>query len=149
MRSNLFFLFSLLCAAGLASCKPRLVRVERAVPVVIPADSARIVVQADCPDGSAPVVRLIETQTGHNLTPSLAQKGDTLSFSATLKPDTVYQTITVSGPPVEVPVVQTVYRQRWWQTVLAWAGGMSLLILLIASAPRLVPRILQIIKKLI
>lgn len=140
MRHNTFFLF--LLAAALASCKPRMVQAERAIPVSIPADSARIIVRADCPDGAAPVVRLIETQTGRNLTPALAQKGDTLTFSATRKADTVYQTVTVSGPPVEVPVVQTVYRLHWWQRVLAWAGAAALMALPIALSPR----ILKIIK---
>lgn len=140
MRNSAFLLLFLL-AAALASCKPRMVQAERAIPVSIPADSARIIVRADCPDGAAPVVRLIETQTGRNLTPSLAQKGDTLTFSATRKADTVYQTVTVSGPPVEVPVVQTVYRLHWWQRVLAWAGAAALMALLIALSPRLLKTI--------
>ena len=119
------------------------------MPVVVPADSARIIVQADCPDGSVPVVQLIETQSGKNLIPALKQEGNRLDFSAALKSDTIYKPVILSGQPIEVPVVQTVYKLRWWQTVLVWAGGAAILVLLIVSAPRVAPRLLQIIKKLI
>lgn len=92
----------LLLLLALLSCKPRLVYEERAVPVPIPSDTARMLIRIDCPDGSTPIVRPLALEAGKRLVLESRQDSNRLELTARTLVDTVYVPVQVSGPPIYV-----------------------------------------------
>lgn len=92
----------LLMLLALVACKPRLVYEERAVPVPIPSDTARMLIRIDCPDGSTPLVRPLDLRAGKRLVLEARQDSNLLDVIARTVVDTVYMPVQLSGPPIYV-----------------------------------------------
>ena len=74
-------------------------------------------------------------------------KGDTIYVEKTrvnlvtqerLRIDTVYK-VKLDSVPVPYPVVKEVNRLTWWQEIFAWAGGITLFVILAAVVIKLFP----------
>lgn len=96
-------------------------------PVVLPTDSLLLEALFRC--DSMNMVRLIEISElkTKRVSSGFKFENNKLTYSAQVKPDTVYMRGTIIERDREVPVYVDVpgpveYRLRWWQETLMWMG---------------------------
>lgn len=105
---------------------------EKLVPVAIPGDSAEIKILFDCDKG---IVRMtpLSSKTSSGMQLTTQWDGSTLTITPTVLPRNVwlpYREVEVTRDKVVTQTIEkVVYRATWWQSLLAWVGGITIAVI--------------------